>query len=123
MQIVNAVERTLTLQQRRHDELTNALAKTAQQRDDVIAKLCRLDAKLTDLKRKVGRSGKRLADTRAALTEKPPVVIEPPKAKRVIKVALKPEGDGLADVVPVIDPAVKAAKLREEIARERGRRK
>jgi seryl-tRNA synthetase len=76
-----SASRLLTLQRRRHDELTEALARAGQQRDDALARLCKLDTKYRELTRKVGRSGKRLVETRDALRE-PVARIAPPAPDR-----------------------------------------
>jgi hypothetical protein len=93
-----STSRLLTLQRRRHDELTEALARAGQQRDDALARLCKLDAKYRELARKVGRSGKRLVETRDTLRE-PVARIAPPAAGKAKPQKLGDLDDGLGELL------------------------
>jgi hypothetical protein len=121
-----------THQQRRHLELTTALGRVAEKREDAIRRLGKLDAQLQTLKRSVARSGKRLAEVREAMEEvvpiappaPPPPEVAPvtarrPRVRQPVK-PLAPEGDVLTGV---IDAASKAERLRNELRGERQRKR
>lgn len=123
MMIANTLDVMLTRQQRRHDALTDELGKVATKRDDAIVRFVKLDTRYRDLARKVGRSGKRLAEARAALTEKP-TPIAPPKPAAEVKAKGKmmpADGDPLGKMLAPSE--AKAAKLRDELRGERTRKR